>query len=66
MVTGVRIMMNRIPMIFAFELTYKFPKDFNIFPETIDNVVINNTGGTSMRKEVEMNRESEFKRIWQN
>lgn len=66
MVTGVRMMMNRIPMIFAFELTYQFPKEFNVFPETIDNVVVNNNGALAMKKEVEMNREREFKRTWQN
>jgi hypothetical protein len=48
--------MARMPLIFAFEMRYQFPKDFNVVPETIDNVIVNNKGILPMRKEIELSR----------
>lgn len=55
--TGVALETAPIPYIFAFNLKYQFPKDFNVNPQLIDNVVVYNFGPTQMRKEIELTKQ---------
>lgn len=58
--------MAPVPFIFAFNFKYQFPKDFNAAPQQIDNIVVYNYAPTEMRKEIELTKEKEFQRMWQN
>ena len=58
--------MAAVPYIFAFNFNYQFPKNFNTAPSQIENVVVENKGLTTMTKEIEINRQREFSRIWEN
>jgi hypothetical protein len=65
-ISGLGLEMAAPPLIFAFIFKYQFPKDFSAAPQQIDNIVVYNYAPTEMRKEIELSKEKEFQRIWQN
>ncbi len=65
-ISGLGLEMAGLPFIYAFDFKYQFPKDFHAAPQQIDNIVVYNYAPTEMRKEIELSKEKEFQRIWQN
>jgi len=63
-VVGLKTKSFRMPLINSLEIKYNFPKDYFVKPDIIDHAVIINNGYLPMKKEIEVNIQKEYDRIW--